>query len=44
MSNQQAPETAETYRHFIHQFIDEINDANTLWRICTIVRASWGKR
>lgn len=38
MSQQkQAPETAETYRYFIRQMIDEITDANDLWRIYTLV-------
>ena len=37
MSKQQAPETAETYRYFIKQLIDEITDPNDLWRIYTIV-------
>lgn len=39
----QVPESAETYRHFIHQFIDEISDAAALWRIYTIVRRQWEK-
>lgn len=44
MSQQkQAPDTAETYRYFIHKFIDEISDANVLWRIYTIVRRQWEK-
>lgn len=37
MSKQQAPETAETYRYFIRQMIDEITDANDLKRIYTLV-------
>ena len=43
MSKQQAPETAETYRRFIRQMIDEITDANDLWSIYTIVRNRWEK-
>lgn len=42
MSKQkQAPESAETYRRFIHQFVDEISDANTLWTIYSIVLSQW---
>lgn len=42
MSQQkQAPESAETYRRYIHKFIDEIVDANTLWTIYSIVRSLW---
>lgn len=40
MSKQkQAPESADTYRYFIKQFIDEIQDVNYLWKIYSIVRA-----
>ena len=39
MSQQkQAPDTAETYRYFIKQFVDQIQDANSLWQIYTIAR------
>ena len=42
MSKQkQAPESAETYRRFIHQFVDEISDVNTLWTIYSIVLSQW---
>lgn len=37
----QAPESAETYRHYIHRFIDEISDVNTLWTIYSIVLGRW---
>lgn len=33
----QALESAETYRYFIKQMIDEITDPNDLWRIYTLV-------
>ena len=36
-----APETAETYRHFIKMLVDEISDAYTLWVIYTIVLGRW---
>lgn len=39
----QAPETAETYRYFIRQMIDEISDANDLWRIYTLVSVKYEK-
>ena len=35
----QAPETAETYRDFIKCFVDQIQDANYLWKIYSIVRS-----
>jgi len=42
MSQQkQAPEAAETYRHFIKQLIDEIQDPNALWRLYTLVLLQW---
>ena len=40
MSQQkQAPDTAETYRYFIKQFVDQIQDVNYLWKTYSIVRA-----
>ena len=39
----QAPETAETYRHFIKMFVEEIADANYLWRIYSILLLEYKK-
>lgn len=40
----QAPDTAETYRNFIKQMIEEIPDSYDLWRLYTIVRGIWARR
>lgn len=39
----QAPETAETYRHFIKMFVDEISDVNFLWQIYSILFLEYKK-
>ena len=43
-TKKQAPESAETYRYFIKQLVDEISDANSLWTIYSIVYGRWKRR